>query len=68
MICTEILPDRFFNFRKNILKNTLATPNFKIQPNKIKGFRGCFLKVRKTGKDIPGWKTRQEYHRSSVVY
>jgi osmotically inducible protein OsmC len=30
-------------------KNSNGTPNFKIRLNKIKGYRRCFFKVRKTG-------------------
>jgi len=36
----------------NMPKYRHATPIFKIQLNKIKAFRGTFLKVRKTGKIV----------------
>ena len=49
MIWTEVLPERFFNFRTNTSKNRFATPKIKTQSSKIKGFRGRFSKVRKTG-------------------
>jgi hypothetical protein len=48
----EVLPDPFFNFRKNIYKNRFATPISETKSSKINTFRGRFLKVRKTGKRI----------------
>src|SRR5258708_15144981 len=56
IICTDVLPERFFNLRKNIFKNRLATPIFKNQPNNGKAFRRFFYRVRKTGNKRIGSK------------
>ena len=52
--CTETLPDKFFFFLKNMPKSTNGTPIVKIQFNKIRVYRGCFSKVRKTGESEIG--------------
>jgi len=49
IICTELLPDRFFIFLRNIPKNSHATPNFKKRYLSISHLHHVFGRVRKTG-------------------
>jgi hypothetical protein len=42
IICTEVLPELFFFFRKNMPKYTCGTPTFKTQSSKINTFRARF--------------------------
>ncbi|MCA6376992.1 MAG: hypothetical protein IM620_03575, partial [Cytophagales bacterium] len=46
---TELLPDRFFIFLRNIPKNSHATPNFKKRYLSISHLHHVFGRVRKTG-------------------
>ncbi|MCE2895754.1 MAG: T9SS type A sorting domain-containing protein, partial [Flammeovirgaceae bacterium] len=50
--CTELLPDRFFIFLRNIPKNSHATPNFKKRYLSISHLHHVFGRVRKTGGQI----------------